>query len=147
MFQDDMYGNIPKHRPLATASLIFGILSIFLCSIIYFALPLGALAVIFAVLSHTEYKMTAKSKVGLVCGFCGIIATIVVTVSAFHYVLTNNEMRSYLEYYIQMYTGDSDFDLDEMFEDLLPGSQQSEIPESEKTNPPVELPQEGGTFL
>ena len=49
MFHDDMYGHVPNRRkPLATASLVFGILSIVLCSVIYLALPLGALAIIFA---------------------------------------------------------------------------------------------------
>ena len=122
MFHDDMYGHVSNRRkPLATASLVFGILSIVLCSVIYLALPLGALAIIFAVLSHTEYKMAGKSRAGMICGFCGIIATIVVTVFSFYYVLTNPTMRSYVEYYVQMYSGDADFSLDAMLEDLLIG--------------------------
>lgn len=134
MFHDDMYGNVPnKRRPLATASLILGILSILLCSVIYLALPFGALAVILAILSHTEYKMAKKSRVGLICGLCGIAASIVVTIYAFQYVLNNPTIRSYLEQYIQMYLDENYLPQDLLTEDP------SEIP--------IELPQNGGTFL
>lgn len=134
MFHDDMYGNVPnKRRPLATASLILGILSILLCSVIYLALPFGALAVILAILSHTEYKMAKKSRIGLICGLCGIAASIVVTIYAFQYVLNNPTIRSYLEQYIQMYLDENYLPQDLLTEDP------SEIP--------IELPQNGGTFL
>lgn len=170
MFHDDMYGHVPTGRkPLATASLVFGILSLFLCSVIYLALPLGALAVIFALLSHTEYKMASKSRAGLICGLCGILATIVVTVAAFRFVLTNPEARSYLNYYMQMYTGDADFSLEKELEEIFGGSflqdQESQsndlfLPEFEdepvlpgidllpgQQVPPVSPEQEGGVFL
>lgn len=134
MFHDDMYGNVPnKRRPLATASLILGILSILLCSVIYLALPFGALAVILAILSHTEYKMAKKNRIGLICGLCGIAASIVVTIYAFQYVLNNPTIRSYLEQYIQMYLDENYLPQDLLTEDP------SEIP--------IELPQNGGTFL
>ena len=142
MFQNDMYGHVPARRPMATASLVLGILSLFLCSVIYLALPLGALAIIFAILSHTDYTMTGKSKAGLVCGLCGILASVIITVSAFYYVLSNPLARSYLEYYIQMYTGDSDFDLDDDLLRLLPGGQNQDAEQ-----PPVTVPDEGGQML
>ena len=163
MFHDDMYGHVPqKRKPLATASLITGILSIILCSVIYLALPLGALAVIFAVLSHTEYKMPGKSRTGLICGLVGMIATIVVTVSAFYFVLTDSTARSYLDALMQMYTGDADFSLEEEIDNLMEqfnstGEFLPIHPENDHVFPnelpngndhlPIEPGQEGGVFL
>lgn len=143
MFHDDMYGHVPnKRKPLATAALVLGILSIILSFIIYLALPLGAMSIIFAILSHTEYKMAKKSRIGLVCGICGIFASVLITVSAFRYVLTDPDMRTYLEYYIQMYTEELYGATDIASDDV---SDSAPVPQDEL--PQDEVPQEGGIFL
>ncbi|MCD8021870.1 MAG: hypothetical protein LUF30_02405 [Lachnospiraceae bacterium] len=111
----------PRGRnAMATAALALGILSLVLCSFIYAALPCGAMAIICAILSRGKGKMYGRSKAGLIFGIAGIIATIVVTVSAFVYVLTTDSGRSYLEYYYRIYSGDLDFDLDEALEEYFP---------------------------
>lgn len=119
---DDMYG--PSERPrsstMAGASLFCGIASIIFCSTFYLALPCGALAVIFAVLSRIGSGMPGRSKTGIICGCCGMAATVIVTVIAVRYALTNPQMRAYVERYIQTYTGDFDFDLEEQLGGLLP---------------------------
>lgn len=119
---DDMYG--PSERPrsstMAGASLFCGIASIIFCSTFYLALPCGALAVIFAVLSRIGGGMPGRSKTGIICGCCGMAATVIVTVVAVRYALTNPQMRAYVERYIQTYTGDFDFDLEEQLGGLLP---------------------------
>lgn len=119
---DDMYG--PSERPrsstMAGTSLFCGVASIIFCSTFYLALPCGALAVIFAVLSRIDGGMPGRSKTGIVCGCCGMAATIIVTAVAVRYALTNPQMRAYVERYIQTYTGDFDFDLEEQLGGLLP---------------------------
>jgi len=118
-----------KRGPMATAAIVLGVLSITLSSIIYVALPCGAIAVICAILSRDRNSMPGRSKAGVICGIIGMAATTVITVSAFRYVLTTDEGRSYLEYYYRIYTGDYDFDLDETFEEIFPflyGSENSE---------------------
>ncbi len=119
---DDMYGasERPRSSTMAGAALFCGIASIIFCSAFYLALPCGALAVIFAILSRIDGGMTGKGKAGVVCGCCGIAASVTVTVFAVHYVLTDPQMRTYVEQYIQTYTGDFDFDLEEQLGELLP---------------------------
>lgn len=113
------YREPPKRDPLSTASLVFGILSLLSSLIIYTALPFGALAVIFALLSRTDKPMAKKSRIGIVCGICGMIATVVITVSSVFYVLNDSSMRALLEEYIQIYTGDFDFSLGDTLDKLL----------------------------
>lgn len=118
-----------KRGPMATAAIVLGVLSITLSSIIYVALPCGAIAVICAILSRDRSSMPGRSKAGMICGIIGMAATTVITISAFRYVLTTDEGRSYLEYYYRIYTGDYNFDLDETFEEMFPflyGSEDSE---------------------
>ncbi|MCD7813770.1 MAG: hypothetical protein LUH20_06925 [Lachnospiraceae bacterium] len=143
-----------KRGPMATAAIVLGILSITLSSIIYVALPCGAIAVICAILSRDKHSMPGRSKAGMICGIIGMVATTVITVSAFRYVLTTDEGRSYLEYYYRIYTGDYDFDLDETFEEIFPflyGSEESddgrsgdmEVPGSDGTPDGDSDPSEG----
>ena len=69
-------------------------------------------------------------------------------------------MRSVLEYYCQIYTGDSEFDLDELLEEVfpfmenletpsiqLPGTENT-VPDSPSTDIPAIIEPKGeGTFL
>lgn len=128
MYEDDMYRQTPYRNPMATAAMILGIVSLVFCSIFYIALPCGSLAVICAILSRGESRMTGKSKAGIVCGICGIAATIVISVTAVYTVLNDSQMRSYMEQLIQLYTGDDDFDLDQdWYSDPSKNNQQEEI--------------------
>ncbi|MCC8068128.1 MAG: DUF4190 domain-containing protein, partial [Clostridiales bacterium] len=123
-YYDDEYNwerrPVRGRNTMASAAMVLGILAIALCSAFYIAFPCGALAVICAILSRDNHPMTGKSKAGMVCGIVGMVISAVLTVSAFRYVLTTEEGRSYLEYYYRMYTGDYDFDVDEALEGLFP---------------------------
>lgn len=125
MYDNDMYGNdgYRPHlhgSPLARTSFFLGILSLMSCMVIYISLPLGALAVIFALLSRTDSVKSKKCRASIICGVCGMVLTTVITVSAFYKVFTDSEMLNAIEYYMQMYTGDADLDLREEFGSLLP---------------------------
>lgn len=157
MYDENTYEYEPRPRrnPMATAALIFGILSLVTSLMIYLSVPCGALAVILALLSRTDKPMLKKAKSGLICGICGMLATVIITVSAFYYVLSDSGMRSFLEYYCQMYTGDYDFDLDEMIEEMLPfvgdldtPSYQNSGNDLPSTDEPSTIePKEEGTYL
>ncbi len=109
-----------RKNTMATAAVVLGILSICLCSVFYVSLPCGAMAVICAILSRDSRPMTGKSRAGMICGVIGMVITVVLTVSAFRYVLTTDDGREYLQYYYRMYTGDYDFDIDDAFKELFP---------------------------
>lgn len=149
------YQSRPSKNPMATAAVVFGILSLVTCFIIYLSLPFGALAVIFALLSRVEKPMRQKARRGMICGICGMIATIILTVSAFYTVLTDSSMRSFLEYYLRIYTGDDTFDLDNALESLFPfidelDTPSFELPDLEITSPdesPVIQPKGAELFL
>lgn len=149
------YQTQPRKNPMATAALVFGILSLVTCFIINLSLPFGALAIIFALLSRTEPTIRKKARRGLICGICGMIATVVLTVSAFYTVLTDSSMRSFLEYYLRVYTGDYNFDLDDTLEGLFPfldglDTPSFALPDSEENTAdesPVISPKGAETFL
>lgn len=138
MTNNDMYEHAPQRSPLATAAVISGVLSLLTCYMFYLALPFGALAVLFAILSRTETRMSGKGKIGITCGVIGMIATVIITVSACYYVLSTPEGRTYFEEYYRLYMGDPDFDLEEELGDLFPfitesgsaPSDNSDVPDS-----------------
>lgn len=134
MFDDDMY----RRNPMSTAAIALGFLSILACSAFYVSIPCGALAIICAVLSRGESPMPKKSKTGIIFGTCGIVVSIIATIVSVHMVLTNPELRSNLEYMIQMYTGDYSFDLDEELERFFP---------SQDDGLPTIYPEGEGTYL
>ncbi len=125
MYDNDMYGNdgYRPHlhgSPLARVSFLLGILSLMSCMVIYIAVPLGALAVIFALLSRTDSPKSKKCRASIICGICGMVLTTVITWTAFYKVFTDPEMFGAIEYYMQMYTGDSDLDLRKELGSRLP---------------------------
>lgn len=136
MFHNDMYGYVPRRNPLATASMVLGILSLCTCFIFYLSLPFGALAILLAILSRIERNMSGKGKAGIICGLCGIIVSIAVTVSSVYFVLTDATARSYLEYYLQIYTGDSELSLEEEFGNLFPFISEGESSDSNQSSLP-----------
>ena len=116
---DDMYEYHSNRNAMAAAAVVFGLISIFSCLVIYIALPAGALAFLFALLSRTEPKMTGKGKAGIICGLLGMILTVTITVFSFYFVFTNDTARAYLNQYFKYYTGDADMDFEEELNNLL----------------------------
>lgn len=107
-------------NPMATAAVVLGVISLFTCLIFYISIPCGALAVLFAILSRGRNPMPGKSKTGIVCGAIGIFLSAAITVSSVWMVLTNNQMRAYMERYLQNYLGDASFDLDKELVTMFP---------------------------
>lgn len=116
---DDMYGTYANRNPMAAAAVVFGLISIFSCAVIYIAVPAGALAFLFALLSRTDQKMSGKGKAGIICGLLGMILSTALTVFSFYFVFTNDTARSYLNQYFKYYTGDLDADFEEEMNKLF----------------------------
>lgn len=94
-----------KHsQGFATASLVMGILSIVSGCCVYSALPLGALAIIFALLSRGgEMKLDAKGTVGLWLGISGVIITITVTIFLLVYTINfYGGIDEFMKYYNEL---------------------------------------------
>lgn len=73
----------------ATASLVLGILSLVTCCCIYSALPFGALAIIFALLSRGgEMTLDSRGMAGLGLGIAGLVLTIVIFIIMFIYTVS-----------------------------------------------------------
>ena len=164
MYDDTSYNTYnqnqrPHRQPLITAAMFLGILSLLSNMMIYVSLPCGALAIILALVSKTDRSLLKKAKIGLACGMIGLVSTVIITVSAFYFVLGNSEMRSALEYYCQIYMGDYNFDLDEFLEEMFPFIGDLDTPAlnipgfdnlpggADSSEPVVIEPKGDGTFL
>lgn len=68
-----------RSHALETAALVLSVISIATCTCIYFSIPLGALAVIFALLSKGgETSLNSKSKLAFWLGIAGIAITTII---------------------------------------------------------------------
>ncbi len=119
---DTEYGNSYGYarNPMATAAVVLGVISIMTCLIFYISIPCGAMAALCAILSRGKNPMPGKSKVGIVCGLSGLVLSLLITLASVWTVLTNPQMRAYMERYLQYYLGDSSFDLDQELATMFP---------------------------
>ncbi len=98
------------------ASLVCGIIALVSCTCFYGSYILGALAILFALLSRGgQMKMSSKAKLGLILGIISIILTTVVTVAAF--VWAFNEYGS-MEGIIQEFCNMYGYDYEEFMKEL-----------------------------
>lgn len=109
-----------SRNPMATAAVVLGVISMFTCLVFYISVPCGALAVLLAILSRGKNPMPGKGKAGVVCGMIGMCLSIAITLASVWVVLTNAQMRAYMENYLQYYLGDSSFDLDRELGTMFP---------------------------
>lgn len=156
MNEDEMYRPHPRRNAMMTAALVCGIASLVTVAVIYISMPLGALAILFGILSRTESRMATRGKIGIVCGLAGLLLTITVTIGAMHHVFTDPDARSYLEYMLQIYTGDPDLELGDILPFLRePSGEAPHIPEDRYQQPdpampgqhPIISPEEEGGFI
>lgn len=100
-----------------TASLALSIGAIIFCTSFYLAYILGALAIVFALLSRGEQmKMGSKARLGFILGIAAIILTTVVTVGAFYTALVEfGSIEGLIREYCNMYG----LDFEELYGDLF----------------------------
>lgn len=101
-----------RSNGLTIASLTMGILSLATSCFIYTAVPFGALAIIFALLSRgIEHDLDPKALAGLLLGIIGLIVAVVVFIAMFIYAINYyGGLDNLLQYstdlsnqYLQMY--------------------------------------------
>lgn len=83
--RDDRYAGQPqKINGFAVASLVLGILSILLCCTVCFSISMGALSILFAILSKRRgTPMSGMSIAGIILSCVAILLSIAMTVSLF----------------------------------------------------------------
>lgn len=125
--QNDYY-NQPTHKPydsgFATASMVFGILSITLgCCI--FSFPLGALGILFALLCYRRgKKLDPNCKLGLILSIVGIAAQVFFTVYVIYAMFSSPQFMDQLNQTTQSLYG---MDFSEMLQYYYGQSIQQEV--------------------
>ena len=86
-------------------SLVCGVISLITCTCFYGSYILGALAILFALLSRGgQMKMSSKAKLGLILGIIGIVFTTIVTIAAFVWALNEyGSMEGIIQEFCNMY--------------------------------------------
>lgn len=119
--QNSNYTPPPQPSGMSTASLVLGIIAMALSCCLYLSIPLGALGIIFAILSkgHSR-KMTGRAKTGLglsIGSICLSFLLIVTTIAAVGLANLTRQARDYMDYYYGDYYDQED--LDRMFGDYF----------------------------
>ena len=96
---------------MQSASMILAVLCIISSMFIYISLPLGAVAIVLALLSRGERKTLGKAKTAVTVAAAGMLASSAITGYAFWRVTTDpvlrRQMQQMVEYYSGAYLGQS----------------------------------------
>ncbi len=153
MDQTDFDGRILRNSPgLSAVSVTLGAIALLTCFILPVSLPLGALAVIFGLLSRGNTIASPRARLGIMFGAGAMVATTAVTGYAAYSILTNPAMMSQfdemMDYYADLYGLDeesltpayTDPSSDDQYrpDQLLPDQDPQEAPAADV---------EGGSFI
>ncbi len=101
---------------LATTASIVGLISAALLLSVYFAIILGGIAIVIALLSRTaEGKLLPQAKRAIFFGAIGLIGGYFLMIQAFVSVFTDPETRAMVNQYSEAISGES---FDDMLEDI-----------------------------
>lgn len=97
-------------NPFSVASFVCGMLSITLCCTGVLSIPVGALGILFAILTkrHDEL-LPPMSKTGIILCITGILLGIFMTVYAFYMLETDPATRAAFQQYYKEYSVDYPF--------------------------------------
>ncbi len=85
-FPQQVYRN--RTNSFATAAIVFGILSIFNCMVVYAAVFFGSLSILFALLSRQEaLKMPSSSQVGCILSSVSMVLSVILTAFTVAYLV------------------------------------------------------------
>lgn len=102
-YQKNYDQNIPSNRinPLSVASMVCGIVSITLCCTGILSIPVGALGILFAILTkRLGQKMSAHSMTGVILSCIGIALGLFMLIYTLFLIATDPEYQKvYLETY------------------------------------------------
>ena len=113
------YENQPKKNSFARASMFLGIAALFSMATIFFPIPLAALGILFACLSHKKgLKRELSALVGLISSVVALIIstfTIIASVAMLPTMIKDPQYRNQLDAVAEQLYGDS---FDNMMEEL-----------------------------
>ncbi len=93
---------------MATTASVMGLISIALLLSVYFAIILGGIAIVMAILSRSaEGKFLPQAKRGLIFGSIGLIGGYFIMVQAMVSVFTDAETRAMVNQYTESISGES----------------------------------------
>ena len=79
---------IQPGNPMEAIALTLAYGSLIMCSCLYLSIPMGAMAILFALLSRGgRMSLSAKARNALVLGIAGIVITVVITGVSFYIAL------------------------------------------------------------
>ena len=90
---------------MQSASMILAVLCIISSMFIYISLPLGAVAIVLALLSRGERKTLGKAKTAVTVAAAGMLASSAITGYAFWRVTTDPVLRRQLQQMVEYYSG------------------------------------------
>lgn len=110
--------NIKRSNFFETASMVLAIGALVCCTCFYGAYIMGAMAILFALLSRGgQMKMSTKARLGLILGIIAIILTTVVTIGAFYIAIEEyGSIENLLRDYCNMYGLDFEQEFGILFE-------------------------------
>ena len=124
------YGNQPKPNCMETFALSLGILSIVTCSCCYLSLPMGAIAILLALLSRGgNMKLGSKAKLAITVGVIGIVITLIMYAVCFYITLTNLEM---FEKILREYCEQMELDFEMLYGDMFQYLDSLNIPQNSR---------------
>lgn len=88
------YGQFQQNRPLASASLFTGIVSLLSCCICLVSIPLACLSILFAILSRRrEVPMLNSAKAGIILSCMGIALSLILILLTIYLVASDPSLR------------------------------------------------------
>ncbi len=126
----------------ASAAIALGILSCCLSLIFYLSIPMGALAIIMALLSKGgKRRMTSRARFAVGAGAMGMIFSLIITVYSVYTVMNDPFYRSYVEQYLNYISGTFDpADPDGGYQSLDELLNPFSVPEEKVVEPAPVLP-------
>lgn len=105
--QEKIPPSYPQPNGFASAALVLGILSLVLSCCFYVSVPLGALGILFAVLSKRDSQMSGRGKAGLGLSIVGLCLALLMGVSLFFtmvrddsfWIRFEDQLKDSMEYY------------------------------------------------
>jgi len=89
-----------SRQRLSAAALTLGILAVISCMILYISLPLGALAIILALLSRGGKPLAGRARAAIIAGVCAIGLTAGTTGYALYVYQTNPSVHMQVDYIV-----------------------------------------------
>ena len=102
-------GGRSDNQVFASASLILAILSVISFLVFFISIPLGALAIVFALLSRGDGLMQARARISIILSAIALAASIFLTSYAVYQIVTNPLLQSEFEAAIESYYGEDFF--------------------------------------